>query len=62
MIGDLESYGRSDDYDPEGAEWASFSVMGSAFEEEMDIRSSPARWRHRHYFERGPWGQGRAPQ
>lgn len=55
------SYSRSDDYDPEGAEWISYTVVGSEYEEEIDIRSRVPHYRHRNFFNTGPWIKGPAP-
>lgn len=54
-------YSRSDDYDPEGAEWMSHTIIGSVYEEEIDIRSRTPNFRHRNFFDKGPWKKGPAP-
>ena len=55
-------YSRSDDFDPPGAEWVSMDIVGSPYQEQLDVLSQPARWRHRSSFELGPWKEGPAPQ
>lgn len=54
-------WGRSDDYDPEGADWIQVSTIGSDFEQQMD-RNREDHFRHRHILSRGPWTHGPAPK
>jgi hypothetical protein len=55
-------------YDNDDGEWISYTVgLSSDYEEQMDVRSDPPRWRHRPYY-LGPhlklrsWIPGRAPR
>lgn len=59
----MQRLGRkhNEDYAPDGADWISVCRVGSSYEEELDIRSQPARYRHRSFFDTGPWKSGLAP-
>lgn len=55
------NYTHADDYDPPGANWLDHTVLGSAYQEQLDLNSPSSRWRHRNFMRQGPWMQGPAP-
>lgn len=52
---------RPDDYDEDTAEWRDATAVGSAYEQQIDVRSS-GHYRHRCVIGCGPWVKGPAPK
>lgn len=52
-----DDWEHENDYDRDGADWRDATVLGSVFQQQIDINGKD-HWRHRNILARGPWKRG----